>query len=258
MNHTMTVLIVEDDPQACDKFLCYVKDYADITIVDICDNSDAAIAGIVRYSPDAVILDLELNQGGGTGIDVLCGLKQLHHTRKPYILVTTQNTSEVTHHIARQKGADFIITKYQTGYSEKSALTFLQNIASIICNRHTAPASAITKHTSHNNIRIKQCVNLELNLVGISPKVLGFTYLTDAIVTLINSPDADVYKIISSRYNKSESSVIRAMQNAIDKAWRTSSVEDLYRYYTARISPEKGNPTVTEFIHYYYNKLSGE
>ena len=45
------------------------------------------------------------------------------------------------------------------------------------------------------------------------------------------------------------------MQNAIARAWRTTPIEDLLRYYTARISSEKGVPTITEFIYYYAAKL---
>ena len=45
------------------------------------------------------------------------------------------------------------------------------------------------------------------------------------------------------------------MQNAINKAWRTTDIEDLSINYTARISSEKGVPTMTEFIYYYADKL---
>ena len=49
---------------------------------------------------------------------------------------------------------------------------------------------------------------------------------------------------------------IAAMANAINKAWKTSDPDDLYKYYTARIDLDRGSPTVSEFIFYYANKLT--
>ena len=48
------------------------------------------------------------------------------------------------------------------------------------------------------------------------------------------------------------------MQNAIAKAWRTTPIDDLLKYYTAKISSDKGIPTITEFIYHYANKLKIE
>ena len=48
------------------------------------------------------------------------------------------------------------------------------------------------------------------------------------------------------------------MQNAIEKAWKTSCIEDLKKYYTARISSSRGVPTMTEFIYYYAEKIKNE
>ena len=59
-------------------------------------------------------------------------------------------------------------------------------------------------------------------------------------------------------YEKNDTSVERAMQNAINRAWRSSDIEDLQRYYTAKVDPLKGVPTMTEFIYYYVNKIKSE
>ena len=45
------------------------------------------------------------------------------------------------------------------------------------------------------------------------------------------------------------------MQNAILYAWRISSIEDLTKYYTAKVNYETGVPTPNEFIYYYVNKI---
>ena len=63
--------------------------------------------------------------------------------------------------------------------------------------------------------------------------------------------------VIGETYKKSTGSVERAMQTAINKAWRVNDTEDLLKYYTARIDPRRGAPTVTEFVYYYANKVKG-
>ena len=100
-----------------------------------------------------------------------------------------------------------------------------------------------------------QQVQHELNLIGISPKVVGYKYLTDAIVLTIQQTDANLYRALGEKYKKSDASIQRAMQNAINRTWRISDPDDLLTYYTARISSEKGCPTIMEFIFYYATKL---
>lgn len=45
------------------------------------------------------------------------------------------------------------------------------------------------------------------------------------------------------------------MQTAINHAWRNTDIESLERYYTTYINPQKGVPTVMEFIYYYSSKI---
>ena len=59
----------------------------------------------------------------------------------------------------------------------------------------------------------------------------------------------------TQKYGKTDSSVERAMQNAINRAWRNSDIDELLTHYKAKISSDKGVPTLTEFIHYYANKI---
>jgi hypothetical protein len=97
-----------------------------------------------------------------------------------------------------------------------------------------------------------------LNYVGISPKAVGYKYLTDAILLVMGEYDGSLCTAIGQKYAKTDSSVERAMQNAIISAWRTNDIDELLQHYTARINSEKGIPTLTEFIYYYANKIKNE
>lgn len=71
----------------------------------------------------------------------------------------------------------------------------------------------------------------------------------------IKEKSPNICRALAEKYKKNDFSIERAMQNAINKAWRTSDIDDLLTNYTAHINTEKGVPTLTEFIYYYANKV---
>ena len=256
----LSVLIVEDEPSVCQSFLNLAENMEDIYIVSVTNNASKAVSDIKDFLPNAVILDLELHQGGGSGLDVLQELQELSLDTVPYILITTNNTSSITYEYARQLGADFIMSKHQENYSEKTALDFLKMMKNVIHNkRKTSPLIQLTTESpKQQNKRITRRIISELNNIGINPKSVGYQYLIDAIFIVIQKPTQNLCTVIGQKYKKTESSVERAMQNAICRAWRQTDIEDLLIYYTAKVHSEKGVPTVTEFIYYYANKIKNE
>ena len=187
-------------------------------------------------------------------------LQQLELSKHPYILVTTNNSSNITYESARQLGADFILAKYQENYSAQYVVEFLRIMKKVIFSEKGKTASKITavKPSESKDKRLIQKIQHELNLIGISPKVVGYRYLTDAILATINEPKTRIFKVLGEKYKKTDASIERAMQNAINRAWRTSDIDDLLTYYTARIHSQKGVPTIMEFIFYYANKIQSQ
>lgn len=60
---------------------------------------------------------------------------------------------------------------------------------------------------------------------------------------------------VARKWGKAESSVERAMQNAINRAWNMADTKELLANYTAIIKSDRGVPTLTEFIYYYAMKI---
>jgi two-component system, response regulator, stage 0 sporulation protein A len=260
MKKALTVLIVEDDPVACKDFIDYAEAFDDITLIGVTNNSTKAIDYVKNFLPNVIILDLELHKGSGNGISFLQELQYLLLNSLPYILITTNNSSSVTYELARQLGTDFIMSKHQDDYSAKNVIDFIRLMKPVIESRSKTPISAhqTIESPALKNKRIVNRINSELNYIGISPKAIGYEYLVDAIQLVINQPTYHICSEIGKRYNKTDSSVERAMQNAINKTWRTSNIDDLLKYYTARISSDKGVPTMTEFIYFYAKKIKSE
>lgn len=260
MDQELSILLVEDDPQACEKIATYIEGLGDLVLVGITNNSSKAEQMIRSNLPDAVILDLELHGGSGSGLSLLQSLHRAPPLKIPYILITTNNSSAVTYEAARQLGADFILSKHQKDYSAQSVVEFLRILKHVIQKHHTCfnQQQDIPESPTQRDRRITRRICLELDRVGISAKAKGYRYLTDAILLVIKNPTPNLCAVIGQTYGKTESSVERAMQNAIAKAWRTTPIDDLLTFYTAKINSEKGIPTLTEFIYYYANKLKLE
>ncbi|MGN0813528.1 MAG: sporulation initiation factor Spo0A C-terminal domain-containing protein [Candidatus Coproplasma sp.] len=260
MENRLEILLVEDDQSACYEIVKEADNSLDdFFIIGVTNNSARAYQYVIEAHPDAVILDLELHHGGGDGLEFLKQIKESNLIGTPFILVTTNNISTVTHRIARELGADFIMTKNQDGYSAKSVLDFLKITKSVILSKRTQNRSTIKEESpTQKTKRIQRRICNELNKVGISPKSVGYKYLIDAITITVQEPAQHICNIIGNKYGKSENSVERAMQNAINRAWKTSDINDLLANYTAKIRSEKGAPTLTEFIYYYAQKIEND
>jgi len=232
----------------------------DIRLVGVTNNDTKALEYVKDHLPDAVILDLELHKGKGTGISFLEELKKMQIKSPPFILVTTHNISRMTHERVRDEGADFIMVKSQEGYSTANVVDFLLSLKNTIQNqrRKILIKNGITDESPFE-LKKRQEVRVatEIDLIGISPKAIGRSYLIDAIMYRIDGQNGQI-AVIASRYGKTEASVERAMQNAINRAWSTMQPDDLLLHYTSRIHSEKGVPTVTEFVCHYANKMKVE
>lgn len=262
MSEALTVLLVEDDPDDCEAFTEYAASINDIELIGVTNSSSTAIRLVNHFLPDAVILDLELNKGEGNGLIFLKELQRLNLTKQPYVLVTTNNVSEITYKQARALGAGFIMSKYQNDYSPKNVIDFLiimkETLHSRQASRRDSSSSPAYTQGGARNLNISKRIDREMDLIGISPKAIGRKYLIDAIQLVMAEQSSQICVTLAKKYAKSDASIERAMQNAINRAWRTSCIDDLCRYYTAKINSEKGVPTMMEFIYYYANKLKND
>ena len=256
MERELNILVVEDDEEVCKCFENYVETMERLSIVACTNDSTNAIDLVQEYLPDVIILDLELDMGKGNGIDFLNVIKKLQLPYKPFIVVTTNNSSKMTKEIVRSMGIDFYFSKHQKDYSEKGILEFLDSMKDNIQKvmKKADKTYDVVDSAKKREKHIRALIMKDLELVGINPNVVGYKYLVEAIYMIINGKDQAMKAAIGQMYNKTPASVDKAMQHAIDKAWKINKEENL-DYYTARINPERGAPTVTEFIYHYANKI---
>ena len=259
MERELTVLLVEDDEKACVEIQRYADTTDGIRIINTTNNSFTALEMMKASLPDAVILDLELHLGGGNGLLFLTEMRKMELPRRPYILVTTNNASNITLEQARKLGADFIMAKYETQYCAQYVIEFLRMMSAAIFQAASPSAGSpeIVSEDQHKR-RFTKRIQRELDLIGISPKAIGYQYLTDAIMLTYEDPAPNLCRRLSEKYHKTDVSIERAMQNAINRAWRISDPDDLLEHYTGKVRSDKGVPTLMEFVYYYVNKLKLE
>lgn len=112
--------------------------------------------------------------------------------------------------------------------------------------------------TTQNTSNVTLEAARELDAVGINPKAIGYEYLTEAIIIATKGNVPNLARQIALKYNKTQASVERAMQNAINRAWSNCNPDDLARNYTAVINYERGVPTLTEFVYHYASKFRNQ
>ena len=259
MPKRIDLFVVEDDKATCLAYEEYCKSRDDVFLIGTSAYPDEALKMTEEYKPNAVVLDLELTYGRGTGFDYLRGLDGISAESRPYILVVTNNISQTTYSIARKLGADFIIAKSQPDYSEEYIVNFLRSIIDSIPEakprRDVGSLAAKQRIEDDYNRRRLKKIGTELDIIGISPRFKGRNYLRDAIEMICRRDQTYICNEIGSKYGKTAASVERAMQNAIDHAWKTTDISTLEEHYKAYINPRKGVPTLTEFIYYYADKI---
>jgi|SRR5699024_2459494 len=260
MEQNLTILLIEDDPAECEAMSNYIESTTDMKLVGITKDSKQALEYLSSYQPDVIVLDLELHYGVGNGLSFLESIAQQNIEHPPFILVTTDNNSQIIHNQARKFGADYIIPKYKEDYSAQNSIQFLSGLKQSIQYSNKSKSARSAPHNTpetpqKHHERMDKRLFREFNQIGISPKMIGRKYLTDAVQLLIEDTSSKVCLLIANKYRKSEASVSRAMQNAINKAWSSSNIDNLAKYYTAHIRSDKSAPTYMEFIHYYADKI---
>lgn len=110
--------------------------------------------------------------------------------------------------------------------------------------------------------RIIQCIEHELDLLGVPRTLKGRVYLVEGIYFLAEVSPIDlklkkdtVTEHLSKQYGRNGTSMTRTMQTAIKNTWEKSLPEDLQEYYTDRVNYHTGIPTTNEFLRYYAKRI---
>lgn len=254
----MKILMIEDDIDDCIKFKQCLKTRNDIELVDITDSDIKALKIIKEKRPEGIILDLELNDsnfGSLNTLEFMKNMKNLHLNYEPIVIVTTHINSRRTYDKLHKDGVELISYKCQPNFSYDHVLN---NFISLRKIPDENSKQSVEDELKQKEKSISDKIYDELELIGISPKMVGREYLHEAILYLIEHPDngENLTQYLTKKYKRASNTISNGMQNAINQAWRFSAIEDLEKNYTAKIDVNKGVPTPLDFVYYYRDKIN--
>lgn len=260
----MPLLLIEDDLSECVRYKDCTNHRTNIRFVGMTSSSYEGIKLVQSHLPEGVILDLELHKGKGSGLQFLSDMDELKLRVRPIIIVVTNSASTLVYNYVHESGADLVFYKKQTDYSPDMVINSMLALRkSLYLTNDNAPPRNLQSIESPDDwrIRVSDRINTELDLIGISAHLKGRNYLFEAIFLLLQAKQTDqegslsVINQICNTHKRAYTSITRAMQTAINYAWKTSSIDDLQQYYTAKININTGVPSPTEFIYYYAEKI---
>ncbi len=253
----MPLLLIEDNEEDVRIFNEYIKTRLDVKLIKSTNSSYEGLDITKTYNPEGIILDLELHKGEGSGLSFLEKMKKIELDFKPIVVVTTNVSSDIIYNHIRELGADFIYYKKQKDYSPELVINSIVSLREILySNNKINKKTTVRESQKETEEKLKNIINNELDLIGISAHLKGRKYFEDAIFYLLtNRENGSVFYFLANKYKVGNSSIGRAMQTAINYAWKTSAIDDLLIHYKARINYETGVPTPTEFIYYYAEKI---
>lgn len=107
-----------------------------------------------------------------------------------------------------------------------------------------------------NNIKI--IISNELLRLNIHPKYMGFNYLRELLIILINNNNED-YKnslsVLANLFSKTINSIEKNIANCIESSFLHSDINFLENEYGNLIDLNRGKLTNKAFIMHLYNKL---
>ena len=251
----MKILVVEDELEECNKIIESSKQRQDIEIIAITDSDIDALKQVKAKNPEGIMLDLELNNSKSGNTDSFEFLENVKKLKcNPIIIVTTHVNSSRTYDILHRSGVDLILYKGHPGYSPNQAFNKFISLRKMPM-LHVE--NSIEDELKSEEDKISELINNELDLVGITQNLKGRQYIHDAILFLIQNENTDesLIQYLSKIHKKSSSTITNGIQNAIIHGWRVSAIEDLEKYYTAKVNYQTGLPTPMELIYYYVSKV---
>lgn len=247
------ILMVEDEKYVVDQYRSLTETQPGISIVYDTGSEENALRYLSHHKIDVMILDLELQEGDGVSLLSEIEAKKLN---KPFTVVVTNTTSNVTLSYLRAHGADYVYPKMNAAYSPVRVLSVIQKIYPYERFAKPCKEHPLVMEFNQQKEEMVMRTNLirELEMMGIKRRMVGFDFLVEAIMLYVKSPDDDIhitndiYPEVAKMKNATSMGVERSIRSAIESAFTRAEIIRLHRYYPFPYDDEKGRPTNTQFI----------
>lgn len=253
MSDLIKIMLVEDDPRVCESYHMATVHQSDLAIVYETGSEQQALGYLLGHTVDVIILDIELQEGDGVSfLDTLSGME----IEKPFVTVVTNTSSAIMLGYMREHGADYIYQKNNISYSPSKVLSVIAKICPYQKAMKARKEPQVGEQFSQEkgDAIKRQYVEEELQKMGFQKKQVGFIYIVDAVLMLMDYSGvpphvtSEVYPLIAERRNASKEGVERSIRHAIEVAFRNIDAAQLSYYYPYPYDQAKGRPSNRDFL----------
>ena len=203
--------------------------------------SGTLIEAIRKESPDAVILDVNVQNGDAVTVmrkaAEVCG-------RTPVFIVLSEYDNEFIERQVMDNGASRFMLKPCDADDLAAAIT-----------------SSLGGRTGALSDDMEIVITDIIHQLGVPAHIKGYHYLRTAILysiqdkSLLESVTKMLYPTVATLYETTASRVERAIRHAIEIAWDRGNVDTLNSFFGYTVDTGKGKPTNSEFIALITDKL---
>ena len=261
----MKILLIEDNQEEVRAFQAYFATCDNVELVGVTGSESEGLLLTKRYYPDAIILDIELEEGNGLAF--ISALDKLDLPVKPYVVVTTWISEKRTGMAMRDKGAGYVQLKSKPGYSERGPQMILGVLRQMEpyfgCGGSEPSPIPLPPPTILEDLK-RERISDALGRIKINRGLAAQTYLEEAIYIVSESLSGSVllidmenivYPALEKKFRLGRKSLEKSMRTKIEEVWRRVDPETLCREYTQYVDPSKGKPMLKDFITYYAEKV---
>jgi len=233
MKKPISVLIADDNIELAGIIRTKFELEGGMIVKGIARDGLTAIQMINDLEPEIVILDIVMPNLDGIG--VLERIREARPAQRPIIIVITAVGQDTFVRKAMELGADYfimkpfdiniLISRMKQLYDEKS-----NNMNALLDEEQKG--HTCTTH-GDNILPVDRIITNMISNVGITPNIIGFHYLREAIKLSIDNPAAlnsvskRIYPVIADKYNTTVRNVDRAIRCAIKGASRKSGFNEI-------------------------------
>lgn len=193
--------------------ISYLGNRPEIDVIGSCKSGAELIRQTQRHSPDAVLMDIILENIDGIGV-----LKRLQpQTRKTAFIICTEFHNDISVHLTHKYGARSFLCK------PVACDVLLDNIRE--CTNATSSVIPEATLSSAEHERAERSITSTLLEMGISRQWEGFALIRQAVEfaiadpSLMDSMTKRLYPKLASHFTSSLDCVERNIRTAISKAY---------------------------------------
>ncbi|MBE5792676.1 MAG: response regulator [Clostridiales bacterium] len=230
----LSVVVADADRDQLIKNTNHLSKMAGIDIIRSTMYGEEVIEAVYSLDVDVVVTDIVLKGIDGIGVlDAFCHMDK----PTPKKLILTRMSTAFVQEAVFERGASFFMTKPTTPGQLYERIRMLGADQVKMCE----------------NTKCDHSVSELLRMLGISPEMKGYAYLSEAASLCASLSDKNrkltecVYPAIAKKFSTSAQSVERAIRTCIQNAWKTGAIQK-FALENANAHLASKKPTAGEMI----------